>query len=1000
MKNKCFKEIEDFEEMVDSGDIKICFLHDPEFGYTDNNPKAPEGRTKRMLDECCFNYLVENGVTSFEELGESENAYRQSINGKFNYRTTKEANLPMNRNRNIGITFPNHLKNEFWVCLDIDGQDSGYMIESSKDLKIATRYYLFKCITHGLNKRGIKFLCSSTMNNGFHIYFKVTQSIFQDHGFNSFDYPQNAQLMSEVDPNILENYPLLHSILGQSVENGAIEVFTRKKYVVAPGSVIDNRKYRLLPDGVQRFQDVTVYKEKPVEELISDILTEDCFFRLKVDKPKEISKHNGLYADGSGFNITSEKQQLSSTNIKNMGDFIIDSFQSISGQKHYATLALGGFLYSQNIAEDSIVKLGEYIIDNAPPNMFKGSKESERTSGFLKVLVHDSNEDTEKRKTGLTTLKKIFEGTGVSIRDLTKILWINSAPQFHRFNPNGIDTVTYKEVRIDFENKETKLYSLKRSIDKESGEESIVKLNSQVINHVVTGINYIDDISSSQTFVREDMPISFYIQSRLTDDVLYIKDNTKEMIENYDSLPLAHAYGSKEIMSLVINEYESIGLIGTIERSKIPGIYLSRDGRTLRKFVYIGGQVVEEFPNAPNKEELTNALKLLKQTNDAYPWYDDKFATFVKLGMILPYGYVFKTEYRSFIRGIILYGEGGTCKSSASELIEYMNVPAESIKSKELEYILPGSEFSSVYRMGKALSQHSFPISIEEVENVFSEQENRDLIKNSISRKFIRNPGGEHEYYSRAIPVFSANELSDEIEKSGMFRRFLILNFVNGERGDKPEVEERLAFLNRNGVRNSRFEELYPIGQYVFHDLHNHLEYFAYTPQKIIDLILRDMEEYTDMDLSWLVEPKFDKYYQTDRSNEDQTDLSMVLDTLKYHFKNSIKLSGVASNVSEQFLENLIEDKYPYIYRIKSQKANGVLITSDFNKSYKKSYPDAKKMSLDRLVELFNDGLELKTEVSKSRMKPSGFKKRVVGVYMDWEDFCNIFNIKISSEEE
>ena len=149
-----------------------------------------------------------------------------------------------------------------------------------------------------------------------------------------------------------------------------------------------------------------------------------------------------------------------------------------------------------------------------------------------------------------------------------------------------------------------------------------------------------------------------------------------------------------------------------------------------------------------------------------------------------------------------------------------------------------------------------------------------------------------------------------------------------------------------------------------------------------------------------MIEPQFDKYYQTDRSAEDQAEFSMVLDTLKYYFKNSIKMSGVASNVGEQFLENLIDDKYSYIFRIKNSKTNGVLITSDFNKSYKKIYPEAKKISIDRLIELLNESLDLKIPVAKARMKPANLKKRIIGVFMEWGDFCNIFNIKTNEEAE
>ena len=994
--NKCFEEVEGFQELVESGDLKICFLHDPEFGYSDN-PKAPEGRTQKMLDELCFEYLVQNGVSSFEELGEKEGNFKQSINGKYNYRSVDEANLPMNMNRNIGITFPadSDTFDEKWVCLDIDGQDSAYMVEKSEDLKIATRYYLFQCIKKGLKKRGIKFVCNTTMNKGFHIYFKTKKTKFKDHDLSVCAYPKSMEAFLKADSDIFNKFPNLNSIVGKANAKGIVEVFTKGKYVVAPGSVIDGRKYTLLDDGIQDFREVSVYEDGFVEDLISEILIEDYHFERKIEETS-----NGLVANSFKLNINEDKQNLTETNIKNIGDFIIYAFQHISGQKHYATLALGGFLYSQNISQDSILNLGEYIIDNAPVDLFKNSKEVERTNGFLKVLIHDSVEDEEKKKTGLNTLKAIFKDTPVPLRELTKILWTNSAPQFHKFNPNGVDASTYKEVSIDFKNKETRLYNMKKNIGEDGEEKPPTKLSSQIIRHVLTDMNYIDDISSSKANVIEKMPISFKLQSRLMKDCIYIRNDTKDMIEEYESMPLAHSSGSKEILSLVINEYESIGLIGVTEGSKIPGIYLSRDKKKLRKFVYLKQEIVEVQPKKPLKKDLQNAFNLLKQINDVYPWFDDKFSTFVKLGMLLPYGYVFKSEYGSFIRGIILYGEAGTCKSSASELIEYMNIPKESIEGKELDYLVPGSEFSTVFRMGKALSLHSYPIAVEEVENVFNDPEKRDLIKNSITRRFIRNPGGEEEYYARAIPVFSANELSDEIEKSGMFRRFLILNFISGERGDKEEVEKSLAFLNENGVRNSRFKELYTIGEYVYYDIANHLEYFAQNPQGIIDSVLKDAEEYTEMDLSWLIESKFDKYYQTDRSAEDQTEFSMVLDTLKYHFKNSIKMSGVASNVSEQFLENLIEDKYSYIFRMKNRQNNGVLITSDFNKSYKKAYPEAKKISIERLEELLNENLELKEVVKKAKMKPNNLKKRITGLYMDWEDFCSIFNIRNNSGDE
>lgn len=945
MKNKCFQEVNGFEELVETGDLKICFMK--------YNSKAPQGT-------------------------------------KYDYKSVQEANS--DPTRNLGIVFPGEqdLGHEKWVGIDIDGQDS---VAGTQDplLKVATRKYLFDCLKHGLKSRNIDFVCIKTINNGFHIYFKTLESEYNDHITKSLVYPKHQESFLSISPDIFEEFPIITAVANHPLTTMAIEIFTKGKMTVAPGSTIDGKKYTLLPDGVQDFRDVTVYKDGSVEQLVMDILQYDCHFTFNPDK---VRHHN---SQSSNIEILDHKKQLSSHNIKSIGNMMIDAFQHISGQKHYATLALGGFLYSRNISIDSIRALGEYIVIHAPDNLFKNSKDVELSSGFVQVLVHDSIENTEKAKTGLNTLREIFTDTDVHVGDILRTLWNHTLPDSHIFEPNGKQGKVYPEIILNFKDKKT-LYCTKKDVKEDENEYSVI-IDSKIIEHVLTDMNYIDDISASRVDKIENKAISFKLESRFMNDVLYIFPNTDEMIKKYESLPLAHQEGAKKIMAFVIDEFEKIGIIGEIERSAIPGIYLSRDGTELRRFIQKNSEIVECDAIPPDKEQLCAALSLLKQINDAYPWYDDKFATFVKLGMILPYGYVFKTQFNSFIRGIILYGEGGTCKSSASELIIRMNVPKSSIDEKELDYIVPGSEFSTVYRMGRVLDAHSYPVMIEEVEGVFEEKDNRDLIKNSITRRFIRSPKGDKEYYSRAIPVFSANELNDEIEKSGMFRRFLILNFVNGERGDKKEVEDALAFLNRNGRRNSRFDELYVISEFIFYDLHNHLEYFSKNPQAIIDQVIQDMSSYTKMDLTWLLEPNFDKYYQSDRSEEDQSDLSMVLDTLKYHYKNSIKLSGLGSNVDEIFLERLIEDKYSYIYRIENRQTNGVLITSDFNKSYKKSYPSAKKLNLDRLAELLNENLDLEHTIEKAKMRPQGLKKRIQGIFIHWDDFCNIFNIKTGGEE-
>ena len=378
MKNKCFQNVNGFEELTKSGNIKICFLHDPDKGYTDGKPKRPEGLTKALQEEMCEKYLHTMGLTSWDGAKISKNTYLGTINGKFNYRSVEEANLPQNCNRNLGFVFPSEPESPFWVCIDVDGQDYGYMAKNDPNLKRATRAYLYKCLSYGLTKRNIKFVCVQTANKGFHFYFKTENAYFKDHLTDTFSYPNSQVLMEKIDSEIVSENLCLTSIINQPVAKRALEIFTAGKMVVAPGSVIDGKEYTITTDSVNDFREVSIYKDGPVEDLVGSILSEDCFFSH--DSSSTDNSHQNFE-----INISNDKRILSQTNIKNIGDFIIYAFQQIPGQKHYATLALGGFLYSQNIAQDSIADLGEYIIDNAPDNLFKASKEDEKLNGFLAV---------------------------------------------------------------------------------------------------------------------------------------------------------------------------------------------------------------------------------------------------------------------------------------------------------------------------------------------------------------------------------------------------------------------------------------------------------------------------------------------------------------------------------------------------------------------------------------------------------------------------------------
>lgn len=952
MQQKCFQEIADFEEMVKSGNLNIIFMYDES-----STPKAP-------------------------------------IGGKYAYKSYEEIIKESNLNRNLGIGFPKTINDATFLCvIDIDG-DTEFTsdVEEKEEMKIATRRFLFSVIKRKLDQMGLKPMYVKTANNGFHIYLYITQSTGKQHFAKKFAYPEKTTLSNGIlARDFLEDFPILHKVANKKMGTKSIEVFTQGAYVVAPGSVINNNKYELLPDGAQTFGEISAYGDKPIQNLLEDIL-EESFFSMVVSQPT---------FDDNKYLLNNEKHDLLPRNIKAIGNLMLEGLPLVDGQKHDVILSLGGFLSTMNVSEKSIQDIGNYIIDNKKnPNLFNHDDETERTTGMMTTLLHDSLEsDEEKAKRGLGYLKSIFEDK-IPSNKLSKILWLNSRPSSHEFLPEGSEAKSFEKVRLDFKRRKIVLYEMKKgkwNSEMEAYDPPSVDKKSTVY-HSLDDFIYIDDISS---FYESDLikkKVSFVTTNELEQSHKYIFENTMDMFKQYVTIPGAHSERAKKIIMHITNEYERIGLIEESEGSSRPGIYLSRDCKTMKKFIETEYGIEELKVEAPDPQKLHSALELLTQVNNVYPWEEGKFGVFIKLGLILPYGYIFKQHYNDFFRGIILYGEAGTLKSTAAELIESISVPQHCLKFYEKQYITSGSDLRTEFRIGRALDRHSFPIVVNECEGTFSEVDNRELLKNAISATVIREPGGDNPklYHSRAIPILTANELPPAVETSAISRRFLVLNFIEKERGDTEEIIERMQFLNENGRRNSRFEEFEIIGDFVFYNLSNHLEYFYGTPEQISENVIRDMAEYADINLDWMLQPNFDNYHQNDREEESQNELEMFLTTLRKPFLEKQARSFSRNLSDETLLESMIGMDYGYIYRVKNTHNDGVLVSPLFKQEVKKRYYDySKTISSKRLAEMINDQLDLDNEVfyTQNALRcTDGSRKR--GVFIDWGDFCKIINIQ------
>lgn len=939
MSHQSFTMISDFREKVENDEILVCSVG------RDNAPKAPTYKISSLVKGAAAEHSPNLGVY-----------------------------LP-----------PEHkLDRPFLAIIDIDGEKGFFKDDPVKNKQYhhLSRDFLFFAMKEYLTNNGIEAMYVQTASGGYHIYLYVMKSRFQQHGWNKFVYfkdHMNLPLLEKYE-FFRKNKKQLMDFRLKTMDNKCLEIFTQNTMVVAPGSVFDNGVYTVLPEGAQTFSDISVYDEKPVEELVEDIL---IAFQCGIDTS---AKQNQFVVEEN----RPDEQSLSHRDVKAIGNLVIELWPDINSQKQEATLALGGFLYSRGVSQRSIMEIGDYVIDNKnDPNFFKGTDEYERTQGFMAAMLHDTLKQESKQKTGLTSIVKKFEGHPKLFK-IAKTLWISTNPSFHSFYPDGNNTQNYNQITMDFKSNEMTMYTLTPKTTKE-GEFYEQRLNSDKISHCIQNLTSINDISAP--FEEDDFekPLEVELVQKNGNSIKKMFKTPVEFFINYHNtvgVACSKTTASKIIRS-IYTEYNNLSLIDEKEFSSRPGIYYSETDKKIHKFISKSGQIIEEKPILPSKQKLKEALELLTQINEVYPWAEGKFGIFTKMSFLLPYGYIFKNNFGKHTKGIILSGESGALKSTAGELVCNFNHFDD--KDRDL-YMMGGGEITSEYRFGRAFDNFSYPIVINECEDTFARSEIRELLKNAITGVKIRSPGGQNatNYLARTVPILTVNNMPFDMEQAEFARRFLQINFTGSERGDTKEMRQKLSFLNNNGIVNSRFKELKIIGDYIFYLLERNIDLFRLDPEELADKIVISMSEYTGADLDWMLEADVEEFEQEDREDENQFLYDLCIKTIQRTLTPN-RGALLNNTTSEQSLITAINSESTYIKRT----ANGVLIKPGFKQEFARQNKDINKtIMITKLAELINDYGGLEYPVTVKKMMVLENRKLQRGVYIDWGDFLKLLNVR------
>lgn len=879
-----------------------------------------------------------------------------------------------NYDNNLGISLPGieYSGEKILTCIDIDGDKDD---EKPDGFAAISKQWFFKIIKEKLEEKGINYMACQSSSGGYHIYLYAFQEESPHVAVANMRYPLNNSQFSEDMTMFCSAYTqIFNEIYGEEIPKSAVEFWCQKRYIVAPGSTIYDQTTgnligttTLLQHGVDRFQDIDTC-DFSINEMIREAFLDVGFV--------EMEKHVHINQAGKDAAYSPD---LSQHDIELIGDFLLKYLPKIHGQKHTFCLALGGFFYRKKLSLESVEAIGQYVVDRVPVMFFNNNQE------FINTLTHDIREEDEERlTTGLSTVEEILSPY-VSQRKVGKQLHLLTNPVYHKFWPDGTMSRQYDEVHMDFAQKYMSISQLQSTFQKD-GEISITNNLSTKVLQCIDGFEYIDDISEREPDDSWDKAIKLFFS---TEDKSYSRTykNVDEMIQKYRSLPGSRSNQARKIVECVFREFDTLNLIKNREGATRAGIWYSREEEKLKKFIKKGSKVVELEPIKPSKNNLQMGLMLLKKISDTYPWKDNKFGTIVKMGLTMPYAYVLAEQFNKFHPSLILHGEAGTLKTSGGELITYLN---GDFSQNEEDYIAGGGELESAFRFGRIMDLSSYPLIINESEHLFANSSIRELIKDSSAGKKIREPGGNNPrtYYSCRASFYTMNNLPEVAQDPAFLRRFITLEFTKDERGDTPEIIDKLSFLNTNGIINYRFNELSVIGDYVFWLLNNNLSWLELPIIELQNKIVASLESYSGCTLSFLHTDIQDSIY-VDRSDQEDSLLTMILNQLRYPYQTNKGYLLNGGNDSDR-IRALIKNSPSYNY-IDYTLNGDILINAEFTRVFNQFHArDRKTLSLKNLATYLNNlDLDLH-EITYTRVKVHGRKGQIRGVRMEFMDFCKI----------
>jgi len=502
---------------------------------------------------------------------------------------------------------------------------------------------------------------------------------------------------------------------------------------------------------------------RQLQENLTPLEKIKIFENKVIEDKKEIQNEETQYKD------------LSNEEINEIFEILKPYYKE--GYRHFIALYIAGWFRKSKISKKSaevlIRKLMAYQGDN---------EESERLKPIEQTYRKSINE--VKGKVGI---EEVLKSQGLDEDTIADV--IHSIDKI--LNQTKPIDITYFYVLIDREKKEGfintpgGIWRFKFRKDNDGKEK--IRLGKKIFKlHIL-------EVYRIENRIYENQNLDYYevVYQTLDKRVKRVKGTIDQILEELKNYSVNHKI-YKECFIALLRQMESMGLVKKKRAIEVNGIYVDENKGfvctipkppffDLRKSAIALKEFIEKFNNDVKRIFILKWIFLspfnfsIKVLNEEYE--------------LNKYGI-----YREPYKFLILKGASGTGKTTFAKLISYLwHIP-----KNKIEYT--GETLNSAYRMGAKLSEHTFPVVINEFnllpEKYKSYSNLEDLIKNSYDQIIIREVGNRIYLGLSPVIITTNNDLN---LPEGLKRRFEVIDFGIKDKISSEKKKEFEQWFEKHG---------------------------------------------------------------------------------------------------------------------------------------------------------------------------------------------------------